>query len=203
MHIPVTLQYWPFMLAGVLLAVSAWSDYRRHVIPDAFTLPVLLIALAGHLACSFLVAKNPDNNNIFSAVGVMGFRDSLYGLLLGGVPMTFVWRAGGVGGGDVKLLAAVGATLGWRWTLDIMFVAFILSAAWAIIIIIRKNIAARIFMNIWTFLAHAHSRKEKNRSTANSPGIEFALAAAGGFIIAVVCNIANGMNGNFTMNFAM
>lgn len=193
------LKYWPFALTAVMLAAAARSDYRRRVVPDKLTMSALAVALLGHLACSMFV-KN-TGGNVFSSVGVMGIRDSIYGLLLASVPMAFVWRVGGVGGGDVKLLAAVGTALGWRWTLDVMFASFVLAAAWAVLIIIRKNIAGRTFANIWKFLARSRSREDKKQATADSPGIQFAVAVAGGFIAAIASNVIAGMNVNFTMKF--
>jgi leader peptidase (prepilin peptidase) / N-methyltransferase len=90
-------------LAIVALALGAWIDWRSMRLPDWLTLPLLASGLAQALVP--LWVSWPD-----SAMGAgLG-----YGLGWG-VARLYRLRAGrdGLGGGDVKLLAALGAWLGW------------------------------------------------------------------------------------------
>ncbi len=97
---------------AVLLALSL-IDARCGLLPDALTLPLLwvglLLAWAGHgVALENAVAG--------AALGYGGLRlvDTLYQF----------WRGhAGVGGGDMKLLAAVGAWAGWGPLPGIMLAA--------------------------------------------------------------------------------
>jgi leader peptidase (prepilin peptidase)/N-methyltransferase len=85
------------------------------ILPDKFTLPGIVIGLLG----AFL---NPERE----------FLSSLYGVLLGG---GFLWaiaylyalvrKREGMGGGDIKLLAWIGAVLGWKSVPFVILVASI------------------------------------------------------------------------------
>ncbi len=94
---------WVFALA--LIAVL-FIDYDFQIIPDAITLPGVVVGLA------------------FSLVGPIAIGDALLGVAIGGgglllVALAYQWiaRREGLGMGDVKLMAMVGAFLGWQGAL--------------------------------------------------------------------------------------
>jgi leader peptidase (prepilin peptidase) / N-methyltransferase len=93
---------WLDALLGWWLLALAWIDFRRWILPDALTLPLIL---AGLLAA---VAFDPDSlaeRALGAAVGYIALR------LLGSVYARLRGREG-LGQGDAKLLAAAGAWLG-------------------------------------------------------------------------------------------
>ncbi len=86
------------------LVTASFIDYDHMILPDEFTLGGLAIALIG-------AALNPERS----------FLDAVYGVLFGGgilwlVAYVYFVVTGrdGLGGGDIKLLAWLGALLGWR-----------------------------------------------------------------------------------------
>jgi len=81
---------------AALLAAAAVSDLRSRRIPNTLTLPACLVFLLLRLALA-----GPD-----------GLWSGLGGLTLGLALMLPAYGLGVMGGGDVKLLAAVGAALG-------------------------------------------------------------------------------------------
>jgi prepilin peptidase CpaA len=91
------------VLATVLAATAAWFDWRTGHIPNWLTLLGLAAAVLGHLVHGSMVAG-------------LGGGVEQAGLSLGGalgcalVPMFMYWK-GAMGGGDVKLFAALGAAL--------------------------------------------------------------------------------------------
>jgi leader peptidase (prepilin peptidase)/N-methyltransferase len=92
-----------FVLVAVLLVVT-FIDIDHQIIPDMITYPGIVI---GFLSSFFL-------ENIT-------YKDSLLGIVLGGGLLLlvasgyyFVTKKEGMGGGDVKLLAMIGAFLGWK-----------------------------------------------------------------------------------------
>lgn len=86
------------------LVTAAFIDYDYMILPDELTLGGLAIGLVG-------AALNPERN----------FSEALIGVLFGGgilwlvayVYFVFTGREG-LGGGDIKLLAWLGALLGWQ-----------------------------------------------------------------------------------------
>lgn len=86
------------------LVVCTFIDFDHMILPDEFTLSGIVIGLVG-------AALNPHRE----------FLDALYGVLMGG---GFLWgmayvyylltKQEGMGGGDIKLLAWIGALLGWK-----------------------------------------------------------------------------------------
>ena len=92
-----------FYFSACLIIVT-FVDLAHQIIPDAVSLPGIAV---GFLS-SFLLPG-------------LSWRDSLLGILMGGGILFLVaWgyyiiaRKEGMGGGDIKLLAMIGAFLGWQ-----------------------------------------------------------------------------------------
>ena len=101
---------WPLLIYGVLfsaLVVITFIDLDHQIIPDRITLPGMVIGLA---AGSFILPN--------------GLIEGAAGLLLGGglFYLIAVLSRGGMGGGDIKMIAMVGAVLGWKAVLLTIFV---------------------------------------------------------------------------------
>jgi prepilin peptidase CpaA len=100
----------------VLAACAAVTDARNGLIPNALTFPAL--ALAPFLA------------------GLLGGAPALFAALLGlvacGVIPLLLYRADACGGGDVKLLAALGAFTGARLGLELSLIAFVVATLYAL-----------------------------------------------------------------------
>jgi leader peptidase (prepilin peptidase) / N-methyltransferase len=91
-----------FFLWGLL--VLSVIDLKTYLLPDIFTLPAIGLGLLG----AYL---NPDRF----------FQEALLGVLFGGGAFWllsrlyyFFRKEEGLGGGDIKLLAVIGAFLGWE-----------------------------------------------------------------------------------------
>lgn len=106
------------LLLALLVAITA-IDVERHIIPDRLTIPG---TLAGFLA------------NV--ATGRVGWLDSALGIALGGGLFfaIILARPDGMGGGDMKLGAMLGAFLGWKIALLAIFVAVMLGGALAVVL---------------------------------------------------------------------
>ena len=101
-----TLKY---LLIGafVVAAVGAVKDVRGRTIPNWLTYSGLLMGLAVRA----------------SALGWAGLRAGLLGVLVGGGIFYLLFVVGGMGGGDVKLMAAVAAWAGKAETLRVLIAA--------------------------------------------------------------------------------
>lgn len=124
-----------FLFCAALLVII-WIDLRHQIIPDVISLPGIFLGL------------------IFSFVSpALSWQDSLLGLLLGGgvlyaiALLYYLWRKQeGMGGGDIKLLAMIGAFLGWQALPFVIFASSLSGACVGILamIIQRKGGKTRI-----------------------------------------------------------
>ena len=101
----------PVVIIGCITLVAAVIDVRTRRIPNWFTVPVLAGGLIFHTVTG----------------GWGGLLTALGGFVTGFGILLVLWLMGGGGGGDVKLMGAVGAWLGAWLTL----IVFLLSAGFA------------------------------------------------------------------------
>lgn len=104
-----------FFLALYLLlnGLLVWHDLRYGLLPDKFTCPLLWLGLV--YACICHVELLPQK--VWgAAAGYMGFASIYWAYRL-------VRKSEGLGYGDVKFLAALGAWHGWQALSMLVFVA--------------------------------------------------------------------------------
>jgi len=168
--------WWSFGVLAALLVAAAVADVKTGKIHNVITYPAIAIGLIGHT-----LVGGPTG-----ADGLMGLTDSLAGLALGSV-LIAAWLAGGIGGGDAKLMVAVGALAGWRFTLSAMFWGFLVAALMAVIVMISRRIVRRTLGRIFRFLILLFTPgKPADPATADSPKIPFGLALCIGSAIGLM-----------------
>lgn len=114
---------WLMLLPVAMCAEAVWHDLKTREIPDNISIRLLV---AGLLA----TALN------WHAVTVL---DALLGVLIGFVAVfPFTWL-GGIGGGDLKLVAALGAWLGALGTFYLLFWMAISGMVIAIVAQLRRQ----------------------------------------------------------------
>lgn len=91
-----------FLFCAALLAVIV-IDFRHQIIPDLISLPGIVIGFG----LSFI---NPQIDWIASGIGLLCGGGIFYLIATG---YYLVTKREGMGGGDIKLLAMIGAFLGW------------------------------------------------------------------------------------------
>ncbi|HZP13164.1 MAG TPA: A24 family peptidase [Nevskiaceae bacterium] len=132
-------------LTGCLIALSV-IDLRTQLLPDAITLPLLWLGL-------LIAATSPLFCDLKSAIfgAVVGY------LALWSVYWLFKLIMGkeGMGYGDFKLLAALGAWLGWQALLPIVLISSFVGAAVGIALITSGRLGRQVPMPFGPFLATA------------------------------------------------
>jgi leader peptidase (prepilin peptidase)/N-methyltransferase len=124
-------------LLAALVAISV-IDLRYQIIPDAITLPGIpagvLASLASHR---------------------VSWLESVAGILLGAglFVAVIVLSRGGMGGGDLKLGAMLGAFLGWQALIVALFVAIVLGGASALVLLASGRLARKDAIPFGPFLA--------------------------------------------------
>lgn len=110
-------------IAMATAASAATTDLRERRIPNLLVFPVMLIALLGHLF------HNGLDGLLFFGLGWGA------GLLVFLLPFAL----GAMGAGDVKLMAAIGALMGWRFILVTALYASVAGFFVAIVILAFKR----------------------------------------------------------------
>jgi prepilin peptidase CpaA len=121
-----------FVLAAIVI-VAAYFDIRWRRIPNWLTLPSFLLAFA----LSAFLADFP----------MRGVRHAALGLLAAMIVYLPLYLLRGMGAGDVKLMAAIGALVGWRDWLAIFILSSIVGGILAIALMIGKGRVRRTFAN--------------------------------------------------------
>jgi Flp pilus assembly protein protease CpaA len=115
-------------MVGLLLAVTAvgavW-DVRSGRVPNTLTYTAILAGLV--------------LNTVIRKPAGLGAGPAALGMLVAAGPLLLVYLAGGLGGGDVKLMAAVGAFLGPRDSVYALLYACIAGAILSIGTILWKE----------------------------------------------------------------
>ncbi|UCF73756.1 MAG: prepilin peptidase [Deltaproteobacteria bacterium] len=107
----LTAQFLLLLLFAAALIIITFIDLDYQIIPDIISIPGIFLGIGA----SFFIP-------------IMSWFESLFGILIGGgflllVAIGYKWLTGreGMGGGDIKLLAMVGAWLGWKAIPFILF----------------------------------------------------------------------------------
>jgi leader peptidase (prepilin peptidase)/N-methyltransferase len=124
-----SLDYFFFFafISGLILITVI--DLFHQEIPDVVSLPGIGVGLIGSLI-----------------LPQISFLQSLSGMLLGGgilflVAFGYQWlfKREGMGGGDVKLLAMIGAFLGWKAVILTIFLSSLIGSIVGVLIMILKG----------------------------------------------------------------
>lgn len=136
----------PLLAARLLLVcgliVLFGIDLEHQILPNSITLPGIVVGVA------------------FSLAGPPGLRDSLIGVLVGGGVLYatagayYLWRREeGLGMGDVKMLAMIGAFLGWQAVLLTLVLASFAGALIGVGLMAVQRGSMKYALPFGTFLA--------------------------------------------------
>jgi leader peptidase (prepilin peptidase)/N-methyltransferase len=127
---------------GTILLGIAMTDARAYIIPDEFTWGGLVIGLAFSAAVGGLSGL---------AAAALGAAIGFGGLWLVGTVGTWIFKEDAMGGGDIKMMAMVGAFVGWQGVLLTIFLgAFIGSLIFLPLLLAgrKKLVPFGIFLSI-------------------------------------------------------
>ncbi|MBB6142642.1 prepilin peptidase CpaA [Silvibacterium bohemicum] len=153
-------------------AVAAGWDIKIRRIPNLLTAAALVTGLMLHLLCD----------------GWKGMLASLIAAVIAGAIFLLFFIAGGMGGGDVKLIAAIACITGLQWTGYLLIFTSLVGGAMALVLAVARGSLFRTLANMFSLLRHhlalgltPHPELNvENRATLRLP---YAMAiAAGSFL---------------------
>lgn len=168
------------VILGVCVAASV-TDLRTERIPNKLT----GLAMLGGLGF-WLVAGLVNGRGVMgSDASVAGtFAASLLGLLCGLVPYGILVTMGGLGGGDMKLMGAVGAwSATWQVVLGTTFYALLVAMVIAIVLMVRHG-RVRLTIARLAGIAATRGKLISPDDDQHQPKVPFAVAVAVGLAIA-------------------
>ncbi len=145
-HAPLPYLYYFLLFTAPLLTVT-FIDLEHRIIPDVISLP----GIVAGFAVSLLVAETSLKKAAL---------DSFLGILAGGGSLFLVsWfyekirHQEGIGGGDVKLAAMIGAFLGWKGILLVLLLSSFLGSLVGIVVMILFRKDLKLALPFGPFLA--------------------------------------------------
>jgi len=125
----ISLLYITYLAFFASLTVISFIDISHKIIPD-------VISLSGIVAGLAISWFHPQ----------ISFKDSLIGVFLGGGTLYLVasgyhlvTKREGMGGGDVKLLAMIGAFIGWKGVLFTILCSSFLGALVGVVLVLSSS----------------------------------------------------------------
>jgi prepilin peptidase CpaA len=137
----------PLSVVLVAVTIAAWTDLWNFRIHNALTIPLF----AAGIVCQGVIG------------GAAGLAAGVLGVLVGCVPLLVPYVRGGMGAGDIKLMAGVGAWLGPWAVLHVLIVSGLAAGVCTTCLIIWGRIVASVASSGSIFASAAPS------ASANSP----------------------------------
>ncbi len=155
--------------AAICATVAAVWDLLQKRVPNLLTYSAIVIALAARLFFG----------------GWRGALDGLGAGLVGGGIFLVFFLVGGMGAGDVKLMAAIGCLAGLRQTVVILLATALAGGLLAVAYMLLRRRGTRTLRNVGALLSfHARfglqSHPEINLQNPESVRIPYAVAIAAG-----------------------
>jgi len=152
-----------------IASAACVTDLRTRRVPNVLTLGAAVAAMAFHAA----------------GHGGSGLLFALFGWGLGLLVFLPLFALRGIGGGDVKLLAALGAWLGPSMVLWVAAFAAIAGGVFALIVSAKHGYTRKAFSNVWGLLSYwrvmgVQTHPGLTLDAATAPRLPYALPMAAG-----------------------
>jgi len=126
---------WHVKLVSVILIWAAWIDGKELRVPNWITFPMILSGL------------------IYSTVVGGSLSAGLIGMVMGLACLLPLYAVGGMGAGDVKLMAGIGAWLGWQITLESFMVSVVVGAIMSVLMVLFRGTWKKHYENLLTIFS--------------------------------------------------
>ncbi len=158
--------------AAAMVVIACVSDVTSSRIPNAITFAGAVLALAFHAL----------------AASGSGAPHAAAGFVAGLATLFPIFALGAMGAGDVKLMAATGAWLGWKAILFVALYASLAGGVLAIIVALHSGYLATALRNVRSLVTYwwvsgVRPLPALTLESRNSARLPYALAIAGGLAV--------------------
>lgn len=145
-HFGLSLQSIVLAILATSLLIVSFIDLAHQIIPDVITLPGIVAGILISALVTLVGLGHP---------ALVGLGNAALGVLLGGglFFLVAVLSRGGMGGGDIKLIAMIGAFLGWQAVLLTIFLGALSGAMVGIGLMLLKKRGRKDPLPFGPFLA--------------------------------------------------
>lgn len=163
---------------GLTIGIAAITDWREHKIYNKLLVPAFITALLVHAIQG----------------GIYGLTSSLLGTALGFALLLLPYLMGGMGAGDVKLLAVVGAFGGASFVFTSFLYGAIIGGLISVILLARRGALRSTLLNFMLFLPMLEKPQNSSEAMNNAGQGKFAygIAIALGTLIALFVSLGGG-----------
>ncbi len=155
-HSPTALHEWPFhffFLAS--LVACTFIDLDHWILPDKITLPGIVVGFTGAVVNGIFISQFETDGVFYAPI-----LDSFFGILVGGGILYAVAegyhryaKKEGLGGGDIKFLAMIGAFTGVKGALATLILSSFVGSFLGILLILFKGRKGTTMIQFGPFLA--------------------------------------------------
>lgn len=132
----IFIHNWPVKLVSVILIVAAYIDGKELRVPNWITFPMVLSGLAANTWMH----------------GWAGLSSALIGMCVGLLTLLPLYSVGGMGAGDVKLMAGIGAWLGGWVTVYAFVVSAVIGGLMAIVMAVSSGKLRKHYENFFMIM---------------------------------------------------
>ena len=154
-----------WIVLPIILALACYWEIRERRIPNWLTLGAMALGLGAAVIEG----------------GTDGLVDSALGLAVAGGLFLPFCLLGVVGGGAMKLMAAVGAITGWPMVLRVVCDTCVAGGLIAVAIMAWNGVLLTTLANVFRIMA---GMPRRSRGLRNPPMVPYALAITAGTLVA-------------------
>ncbi|OQW47313.1 MAG: peptidase A24 [Proteobacteria bacterium SG_bin7] len=139
----INLRVFEYIFFVWALVVVSMIDFDHMILPDVFTLSGIVVGLVFSIF-------SPDRS-FWEAFGGVLFGGGIFWLIS---YMYYIWRGeDGIGGGDIKLSAWIGAVLGWKAIPFVVLSSSILGSVVGLILVFKTKAGWKLKIPYGPYLA--------------------------------------------------
>jgi len=164
---------------GLTLSIAVFTDWREHKIYNKLLVPAFFTALLLHM---------------FQG-GISGLTSSLLGAALGFVLLLLPYLMGGMGAGDVKLLAVIGAFGGALFVFTSFLYGAIIGGLISAFLLARRKALGNTMKHFLLFLPILQKPDlNEDINDASQEKFPYGIAIAAGTLITLLLPLGGGVS---------